>query len=206
MGILSAGLFIPFLGLGLYRSVKTLDGNLRVVFYFLVVFLLSQGLVLHAIRYIVQILPFIAIFIARGWDEKSRRFYVSFAVVMLVSGLLITYQYISPFLPIERVPSFLSPVANSYFDANNVRKDAALLVADSTAENEIVIAGGAHWFWVYTHRNWAPLPRTEDEFWKIVNDTGARYVYTEPTEPYLGNNSKLDVVVKNLYVEVYRIN
>ncbi|MDI6807246.1 MAG: glycosyltransferase family 39 protein [Candidatus Aenigmarchaeota archaeon] len=205
---LALGFVLPFTIFGLSKMVKEQKKWIvLLVLTFTSLFLFSQGIRLQSMRYIHPILPFFGIISVCGLSDKKKiALFTLLCIFNMLVGYFVIFQYISPLAGMETLPEFLTPGKPSYFRANLVRKEAALYIKNMTNENSTVMSGASAWLWVYTHRNFVPIPDTEEEFWKKVNQYNISYIYLEPGPiNYLEDNPKIENIQKNIFIEVYRV-
>ena len=204
----AAGILAPFMLYGIYLFFKgKRDKIIKFTLFFLLIFFLVTGYRLLSIRYLAPVIPVFAILSVYFLDfgkKKSVKIFALLAIINIVVGYIAIIQYISPIAGIDKFPEFIS--RKSYFDSNNVRKDAAIYIKDNTDESSVILTNAPAWVWIYTHRKWIDLPDKEDEFNRILEENkNIDYLYVEPSKPYLYNSSKVEIINKTVFIEVYRV-
>ncbi|HJZ24629.1 MAG TPA: glycosyltransferase family 39 protein, partial [Candidatus Babeliales bacterium] len=200
--------FVPFFIFGVYRLFKTNKKSTWQKFsiFFIIAFLIANGIILSSFRYLIPILPFIALLIVPFFQQANKKI-ISLMLISfflnLVAGYTVTYFFISPPQEFKQLPSFIE--IRSYFAESLDRRNAALYVKDMTSENEIVMTNAYAWVWLYTHRDWVPIGSNEQEFLSNLELYGVKYIYSDGPLPDFVEDS---VDVKKVwagYADVYYV-
>ncbi len=198
----------PFFIYGIYKFYKSKTKLTWQKFsvIFIVVFLVSNGLILSSFRYLIPVLPFIAVLMFAAFKQIGRKL-VSIILISfflnLATGYTVTYFFINPPQEFTRLPSFVE--IRAYFAESLDRKNAALYVKDVTSEDENVMTNAYAWLWLYTKRNWVSAGSSEQEFLENVEKYKINYIYFDgPLPEFIKKMSNVKKVVSG-YIDVYKI-
>ncbi len=198
----------PFFVYGIYKFYKSKPKLTWQKFsvIFIVVFLVANGFILSSFRYLIPLLPFIAILAFGGFDRSSKRLVALVLISLslnLVVGYVVTYLFINPHQEFKQLPSFIE--IRAYFAESLDRKNAALYVKDMTSENETVMTNAHAWLWLYTKRNWVPAGSSEQEFLENVEKYKINYIYFDgPLPEFIEKQPNVKKVMSG-YIDIYKI-
>ena len=200
--------FTPFFIYGIYKFSKSRKKSLQDKFsiVFILLFLVINGLVLSSFRYLIPVLPFIALFTFTFFEKMQKKFLAIILIASflnMVTGYAVTYLFINPVQGFEQLPTFIE--IRSYFSEGLDRKNAALYIKDSTEENETVMTNAYAWLWLYTKRNWIPMGDTEEEFLSNIGKYNVRYIYSDGPLPDFAQNKTCIKKVLSGHADVYKI-
>ncbi len=198
----------PFFVYGIYKFYKSKAKSVLEKFsvIFIIIFLIANGLILSSFRYLIPILPFIAILTFAFFKNKSKMV-LSLVIILfllnLTTGYTVTYFFINPPQDFKQLPSPIE--IRAYFAESLDRKNAALYLKNLTSESEIVMSNAHAWVWLYTHRDWVPIGSNEQEYLDNVKKYDIKYIYSDGPLPVFVEKASDVEKVWSGYADVYRI-